>query len=187
MSGITRAVFIDRDGVINRDSPDFIKSWDEVDFLPGSRRAIRELTAAGYAVIVVTNQSGVGRGLLTLETLAEIHRRMRAAVREAGGDIRDIRFCPHRPGDGCDCRKPLPGLILSAARDHGIDPSRAWMVGDSVRDIRCGQTAGCRTVLVRTGNGRDAERTLAEEGAPPAHVAESLPEAAEYIILSAEC
>ncbi len=186
MSGITRAVFIDRDGVINRDSPDFIKSWDEVDFLPGSRRAIRELTAAGHAIIVVTNQSGVGRGLLTLETLSEIHRRMRAAVREAGGEIRDIRFCPHRPGEGCDCRKPLPGLIHSAARDHGIDPSRAWMVGDSVRDIRCGQAAGCRTVLVRTGNGRDAERTLAEAGPPPTRIAEGLPEAVEYIILSDE-
>lgn len=187
MSGIVRAVFLDRDGVINRDSPDFIKSWDEVDFLPGSRRAIGALTAAGYAVIVVTNQSGVGRGLLTLETLSDIHRRMRAAVRKAGGEIRDIRFCPHRPDAGCDCRKPLPGLILSAARDHGIDSSRAWMVGDSVRDIRCGQAAGCRTVLVRTGNGRDAERTLAEEGAPPTYIAESLPEAAEYLMMRTEC
>lgn len=181
MSG--RVVFLDRDGVINRDSPDYIKGWSEFAFIPGSLEAMRELTVAGFRVILITNQSAVHRGMIALEELQDIHSRMTAAVREAGGEITDIFFCPHRPEEGCDCRKPKPGLIFRAKKKYRIDLSRAVMVGDSVKDIRCAENAGCgRKVLVLTGNGVESRESLARENRHPDFVAEDLREAAEWIL-----
>lgn len=176
-------VFLDRDGVINRDSPDFIKSWSEFEFLPGSLQALVELTRAGFEIILITNQSAVNRGLISEANLHRLHDRMREAVASRGGRIRDIFFCPHLPEERCSCRKPLPGMIERACRKYRLDPQTTTMVGDSAKDILCAQNAGCgRAVLVQTGNGRAALRQLEAQNVPVAYVAENLADAAEWII-----
>ena len=180
---LKRVVFLDRDGVINRDSPDYIKNWDEFQFLPGSLDALRLLSQAGFRLIVITNQSIIGRGMVPLRVLEETHRKLKAAVAAAGGDILDIFFCPHRPDEACDCRKPAPGLIQQACRRYGIDPADSVMIGDSVKDMLCGCNAGCgTTILVRTGNGLRAEKELAELHIRPDMVAADLLDAARYLL-----
>ena len=150
-----RVVFLDRDGVINQDSPDYIKSWSEVRFIPGSLSGIRRLNEAGYTVIVITNQSAVHRGLIPLHELERIHRGMQEAAAAEGGRIAAVFFCPHLPDEGCPCRKPRPGLIRAAQAAYAIDMEQSVMVGDSARDIECARRAGCgRAVLVETGNGQ---------------------------------
>jgi D-glycero-D-manno-heptose 1,7-bisphosphate phosphatase len=176
-------VFLDRDGVINRDSAAYVKSWAEFAFLPGSLDALARLTAAGLALVVITNQSAVGRGLITAAGLAEIHRRMQQAIEKAGGRLLDIFFCPHLPEAGCRCRKPAPGLIEAACRRHDLDPALSVMVGDRAKDIRCGQAAGCRaTVLVGRDDSRTALAELAALKTPPDHVATDLTAAGDWII-----
>jgi D-glycero-D-manno-heptose 1,7-bisphosphate phosphatase len=182
-SSSNKVVFLDRDGVINRDSPAYIKSWAEFDFLPGSLVALRRLTAAGFTLIILSNQSAVNRGILRLETLLDMHRRLQADVAAAGGCITDIFFCPHRPEEGCACRKPLPGLLRQACSQHGVDPSQTIMIGDSVKDIECARNAGCsQALLVKTGNGLSAAATLERRGIPVAYVAEDLRDAADWIL-----
>lgn len=176
-------VFLDRDGVINRDSPDYIKNWEEFAFLPGSLEAIRLLTENGRVLIVITNQSVIGRKWVSPETLEDMHRRMTAEAASRGGLITDVFYCPHLPDEDCDCRKPKPGLIRQACRKYDIDLSSAVMVGDSAKDILCGMAAGCgRTVLVRTGNGSAALETLRREDVLPTAVAADLLDAARWII-----
>ena len=176
-------VFTDRDGVINRNSPDYINRPEEFDFLPGSRAALCRLAENGFDIIVVTNQSALGRGFMTIGTLDEIHRRMVAAVEADGGRILDILVCPHLPGDGCGCRKPAPGLLLDAQRKHRIDFSAAVMIGDSVTDIECAYRAGLRAaLLVRSGNGVDAVGELTARGCLPDAIADDLNQAADWII-----
>jgi D-glycero-D-manno-heptose 1,7-bisphosphate phosphatase len=178
-----RVVFLDRDGVINRDSPDYIKSRAEFEFLPGSLEAIRQLSEAGYRPIVVSNQSAVNRGLISINELEAIHRMLAEAVRRAGGRIDDILYCPHRPDENCPCRKPKTGLIRRAAAKHAIDPVLAVFVGDSAKDIECARNAGCRiAVLVRTGNGAEAELLLKAKGIRVDHVAENLLEAVHWML-----
>jgi D-glycero-D-manno-heptose 1,7-bisphosphate phosphatase len=180
---IDKVIFLDRDGVINRDSPEYIKRWEEFEFLPGSLEALRLLTQAGYHLILITNQSIINRGWTTLEELACTHRLLREAVAAAGGQIFDIFFCPHRPDENCDCRKPKPGMILQAQARYGIDLAQTVMIGDSGRDIRCGRDAGCgATLLVRTGYKADVEQTLAAEGLHPDAVTDDLLAAARLIL-----
>jgi D-glycero-D-manno-heptose 1,7-bisphosphate phosphatase len=180
---LKKVVFLDRDGVINRDSPEYIKSWDEFEFLPGSLEAMALLTRSGFTIIVITNQSAIGRGMVAPETLSHTHSRMSEAVSAHGGRIRDIFFCPHHPDDGCDCRKPMPGLILKARDTHDIDLSDAVMVGDSAKDIDCARNAGCgASILVQTGNGLSAAATLAETGIRPDCQATDLLDAAHWIL-----
>lgn len=179
---LKKVVFLDRDGVINRDSPDYIKSWEEFKFLPGSLEAIRELSASGFTNIVVTNQSGIHRGLIRLSDLEDMHRRMATGIHAAGGAIKDIFYCPHTPDEACGCRKPLPGMIHQACDKYPIDLSTAVMVGDSARDIECGQAGGCgRTILV-TGGGSAARIQLAQKGLRPDFEAPSLYESVEWIL-----
>lgn len=179
----SKTVFLDRDGVINTDSPHYIKNWAEFRFIPGSLGAIARLSRSGVAVIVITNQSAINRGLVPLAELQAMHHRLCQAVAAGGGRITDILFCPHRPDEDCDCRKPKPGLILAAAKRYGLDLSGAVMVGDSVKDILAGKAAGCgRTVLVQTGNGIAAGRSLAQIGQSPDHVAADLERAVEWIL-----
>lgn len=177
-----KAVFLDRDGVINRDSPDYIKNWGEFEFLPSSRQAIALLCKAGFDIFVVTNQSVVGRGMVSLEALRDMHGRMVSGIEKAGGCIKDIFFCPHRPEDACDCRKPRPGLILQAMARHGILPAEAAMVGDSVKDMEAANRAGlAKAVLVRTGNGAAAANQYAAKGLKVDFVADDLLAAARWI------
>jgi D-glycero-D-manno-heptose 1,7-bisphosphate phosphatase len=148
-----KLVILDRDGVINEDSDDYIKSPEEWAPIPGSLEAIARLHRAGYRILVATNQSGVARGLFTLDTLAQIHGKMLAAARDRGGEIEAIFFCPHGPDDGCRCRKPAPGLLEEIADRLKTDLNGVYAVGDSERDLVAARAVGARPVLVRTGKG----------------------------------
>lgn len=183
MSHSIKAVFLDRDGVINADSPFYVKSWPEFAFLPGSIEALRRLTQAGLGLFVVTNQSAVGRRYMTLDALEDMHRRMTLTLSAAGVRIADIFYCPHHPDEGCDCRKPRPGLLLTAARRYSLCLADTCMVGDGVRDLACGREVGVGAeILVLTGNGRHARETLARQGMPARNVASDLLEAAAMIL-----
>lgn len=180
---LKKVVFLDRDGTINEDSADYIKSWSEFKFLPRSVDALRDLSAAGYTIIVITNQSAIPRKLISPQELDNIHSKMKAAVESCGGNISDIFFCPHLPEDGCDCRKPAPGMIYRAKKTHNIDLAAAVMIGDSARDIECAQNAGCgRSILVKTGNSQEAEQILAEKDLCPDYVALDLYDAARWLM-----
>ncbi|MDP2644315.1 MAG: D-glycero-beta-D-manno-heptose 1,7-bisphosphate 7-phosphatase [Desulfobacterales bacterium] len=181
--GIKKVVFLDRDGVINRDSPDYIKSWDEFEFFPGSLEAIGLLTRAGFDIIVITNQSVVNRKMVSVKELEYIFDRMTREVNAAGGRIKDIFFCPHVPQDQCDCRKPRPGLFYQAQQRYGLNLSGAYMVGDSAKDIESALRAGCgHALLVKTGNGAQAESILAQKNILPRRVVEDLYAAARWIV-----
>ena len=169
-------VLLDRDGVINEESDRFIRRPAEWLPVEGSIDAIVRIQAFA-SIAVCTNQSGIGRGLFTLETLVAIHRRMHGLIANAGGAAVDVYFCPHLPDAHCDCRKPSPGLLLDAMRAFDIAPVATAFVGDSRRDLEAAEAAGCRPVLVRTGNGA---RTIAE-GAETRWVFESLAEFAEAL------
>ncbi|MEO7386201.1 MAG: D-glycero-beta-D-manno-heptose 1,7-bisphosphate 7-phosphatase [Gammaproteobacteria bacterium] len=155
-----RLIVLDRDGVINQESPDFIRRPEEWLPLPGSIEAIAELTRASFCVVVATNQSGVGRRLFSTDTLAAIHARMTRAIEVAGGRLDGIYVCPHRPEDACDCRKPLPGLLRQIEAHYGSSLAGTPVIGDSYRDLQAAWRVGARAVLVRTGNGGDTERRL---------------------------
>ncbi len=152
-------IILDRDGVINFESKDFIKSPEEFTPIPGSLEAISKLNQAGFIVCVATNQSGVGRGLFTEETLSHIHDKMRKLLGDVGGKIDDILYCPHLPDANCTCRKPLPGMIQELLTKFQVSPENTYVIGDSLRDLQAGQAAGCKVILVKTGNGK---RTLSE-------------------------
>lgn len=176
------AVFLDRDGVIGEDHAEPIASWEGFRVLPGAVEGVVSLSRAGVPVFVVTNQAGVGRGLVSREAVEEVHRRLVAHIEAAGGRIAGVYACFHAPDEGCPCRKPRAGLLLSAARDHAVDLARAWVVGDMGRDIEAGRAAGCRTALVRTGKGHSEEAALAARGVSPDLVAEDLLDAARRIL-----
>ena len=148
-----RLVILDRDGVINQESEAFIKTPEEWIPLPGSLEAIARIYKSGYTVVVASNQSGIARHLLSLDTLAAIHGRMKREVEAAGGKIDSIFFCPHGPGDGCDCRKPKPGLLKRIAARYKVSLRGIPMIGDSERDLQAARAVGGRPVLVKTGNG----------------------------------
>ncbi len=151
---------LDRDGVINRDSTEFIKSPDEWIPLSGSAEAIERLNAAGFTIVVASNQSGVGRGLFSIEMLEKIHAKMSAVIDAAGGHIDAIYYCPHTPEAGCDCRKPKPGMLQQIARKYGHNTDELIIVGDSLRDLEAAWAIGAVAILVRTGNGLDTEQKL---------------------------
>jgi histidinol-phosphate phosphatase family protein len=156
----SQAVFLDRDGVINRDRPDFVKSWEEFEFLPHCLEALAALSRTPYKIVVITNQSGVGRGLLTERTLEQMHAQMIDRVRASGGRIDAIYYCPHAPSIGCDCRKPATGLFLEAARDLNINLTLSWAIGDSHRDAQAANRAGVQAILL--------DRILPDHSAVPA-------------------
>lgn len=177
------AVFLDRDGVIIEDVH-HLSRLDQVKLVPGAGRAIRRLNEAGVPVVVVTNQSGVARGLFPESFIAEAHARLAELLAGDGACIDRFYYCPHHPDKGiepyrvaCDCRKPHPGMLLAAARDLGLILDRSWIVGDKLSDLKAGAAVGCRTILVRTGHGREQE--LPEDTNPLNLVADvpALPEA----------
>lgn len=157
-----RVIVLDRDGVINADSPDYIKSPAELTPLPGSLQAMAQLSTLGYRVVIASNQSGVGRGLFDQHTLMAIHDKLIGLVEQAGGQLTGIYVCPHHPDAGCECRKPAPGLLQRLAADLGTDPAALIVVGDSQRDLDAAFAVGARAILVRTGNGCATERGLAQ-------------------------
>ena len=159
-----KLVILDRDGTINYDSDQYIKSPGEWKPIPGSLEAIARLTQAGYRVVVATNQSGIGRGLFDTATLNAIHEVMQRAVLRAGGRIDAIFFCPHAGDSDCDCRKPKPGMLLEIGKRMNTPLAGVPMVGDGLRDLQAAAAAGARPVLVLTGKGR---ATRDAGGLPP--------------------
>ncbi len=147
------AVFLDRDGVIIENRPDHVKSWSEVRFFDGSLAAMRRLAASRRAIVIVSNQAVVGRGLLDEEVAWQLQGQIVAAIVAGGGRIDASYLCPHHPQAGCACRKPAPGMLLQAARDLDLDLSRSWLIGDACSDLQAARAAGVRGILVRTGAG----------------------------------
>ncbi len=146
-------IFLDRDGVINANRPDHVTSWAEFEFLPGALSALRHLTQLGWPIAVITNQSIIGRGLATQETVEAINARMISAVQAAGGRMDGVWYCPHAPEAGCACRKPAPGLLFAAAKDLRLDLAHSFLVGDALSDIQAAHAAGVYPIMVRTGRG----------------------------------
>ncbi|HET8808225.1 MAG TPA: D-glycero-beta-D-manno-heptose 1,7-bisphosphate 7-phosphatase [Methylophaga sp.] len=159
-------IILDRDGVINHDSEEFIKSPAEWEPIDGSLEAIARLNYSGFRVVVITNQSGIARGLLSVEMLNRIHSKMRRMLSQVGGRIEAIMFCPHGPDDNCSCRKPLPASFNDLAHRLRIGLEHVPAVGDSLRDIEAAQAAGARPILVRTGKGAATEAAGVPEGVP---------------------
>lgn len=156
-----KLIILDRDGVINQDSDDYIKSVDEWRPLPGSIEAIAKLCMNDYRVVVATNQSGIARGYFDHDALAQMHNKMHQLVNEAGGSIEAVFFCPHGPDEGCDCRKPKPGMLRDIGDRLRVDLKGVPAVGDSLRDLQAAEAVRARPVLVRTGKG---QRTLEKLG-----------------------
>jgi D-glycero-D-manno-heptose 1,7-bisphosphate phosphatase len=146
-----QAILLDRDGVINQERADYVKCWDEFCFLPGVLRALARVAIVPVPILVISNQSAIGRSLVSWQTVNEIHRRAQAAIEVAGGRIDAFFICPHHPNDHCECRKPKPGLLGQAARAYGLDLGRCVFIGDAVTDFQAAQSAGCPSILVETG------------------------------------
>jgi D-glycero-D-manno-heptose 1,7-bisphosphate phosphatase len=146
-----KLVILDRDGTINEDRDDFVKSADEWLPLPGALEAIARLNQSGWHTVVATNQSGIGRGLFDMAALNAMHLKMNQLLHKVGGRIDAVYFCPHTPLEGCHCRKPMPGLFEQIGERYGIDLAEVPVVGDSLRDLQGGAAAGCQPHLVRSG------------------------------------
>jgi D-glycero-D-manno-heptose 1,7-bisphosphate phosphatase len=151
---MNRAAFLDRDGVINRKARqgEYITQWEEMQILPGVAEAIALLKRSGFRVIVVTNQRCVAKGLITIPQIESLHRRMNEELTLAGAAIDAVYYCPHEKDPVCGCRKPAPGMLLTAAQEHGIDLAASWMIGDSEIDVEAGRNAGCKTARLLGSN-----------------------------------
>jgi len=176
-----RAVFLDRDGTINVNRPDHVKSLEEFVLIPGAIQAIRELSATPLAVFVISNQSVINRGLASAQTVGAINDHLVELVRRQGGRLDGVYYCPHRPDEHCDCRKPRPGLLLQAQREHGLDLAGSYVVGDAATDVELALAVGCRAVLVLTGRGAQQRVHLTDEQHRQTHVVADLVEAAHWI------
>lgn len=176
-----KTVFLDRDGVINADRVNYVLNWDEFKWLPGVKSAVARLTAAGFRIVIFTNQSCIGRELITADGIDAINARMIDELTAAGGSIEGVYVCPHAPEKGdCDCRKPKPGLLLQAAEEMGLDLARSVVIGDSARDLQAGRAAGVGlNILVRTGKGAEHEK---KTDARPDLVVDDLAAAVDYLL-----
>ena len=172
---MSRAVFLDRDGVINQRPPegDYITRWEDFHILPGVAEGIALINRVGFSVIVVTNQRGVAKGLMTEADLQQMHERMTGELARAGAKIDATFYCPHEIEPRCDCRKPAPGMLLSAARLRGIDLRTSWMIGDSDNDVEAGVNAGCKTARVIATDVISSERARISEAATTADISAS--------------
>ncbi len=159
-----KLIVLDRDGVINAESADYVRDADEWHPLPGSLEAIARLHAAGYRIVVVTNQAGIGRGIMSEDAVLRVHERMLEEVKRAGGAIASIQYCPHSPDQGCDCRKPEPGMLRNVEREFGCSLRDVPFVGDKSSDIGAARAVGARPVLVLTGYGKGTLAKLREAG-----------------------
>ena len=159
MNSLAKAIFLDRDGVLNRKAPEgsYIASLSEFELLPGALEAIAKLCRNGWQVFLVTNQRGIARGMVSAATVEQIHDWLLYQVRNSGGQITQVYVCPHDYGDRCNCRKPSPGMLLRAAREHALDLAHSWMVGDSISDMQAGRAAGCKTAYLGEGEGELAD------------------------------
>jgi D-glycero-D-manno-heptose 1,7-bisphosphate phosphatase len=180
-----QALLLDRDGVVIENRPDYIRSWSDVVFLPNALQALARVRETPYRIVVITNQSAVGRGLLSLEEAESINRRLTQTLEAAGIPVHGIFLCPHRPEDACSCRKPQPGLILQAARSLSLDLSRSILVGDALSDLQAGLAAGVGTLaLVRTGRGHEQEALLRGAALATVPVFDDISQAIEALVFA---
>lgn len=185
---LRKAIFLDRDGTLNEEVH-YLADPERFQWIPGSREALRTLQDAGFALVVITNQSGIAQGLLTEATLEAIHARMQADLARDGVRLAGIYHCPHHPRLGqapwcgpCECRKPKPGLLLQAQAELGLTWEGSWIVGDSLRDVEAGRAVGLPGVLVRTGKGRRQETDLPPEWADTTYVVDDLASALPILL-----
>ena len=182
---MTKLVILDRDGVINEDSDAYVKTAEEWIPLPGSIEAISRLYQAGYTVVVATNQSGLGRGLFDLDDLEAMHSKLSDLLLDTGALLSGIYYCPHKPDDHCNCRKPAPGLLDAIAKELGISLAGIPIVGDSLRDLQAGLAHHCTPILVRTGKGCQTEAKLAQQhelALQQAKVFDDLSQVVDYLL-----
>jgi D-glycero-D-manno-heptose 1,7-bisphosphate phosphatase len=183
-----QAIFLDRDGTLNRERADYVKTWQEYEWLPGALTALAQLATLELPILVISNQSAIGRGILRVDELDSVHAKARAEALASGGRIDEFFVCPHAPGEGCDCRKPKPGLLKAAAAQYNLDLERCVFVGDSITDMQAAVAAGCAWILVRTGRqGGSLDSMLAalESAAANTQVVDDLGAAAALIMAQA--
>lgn len=180
-----KLIILDRDGVINHDSDDYIKSPQEWQPIEGSLEAIARLNHAGYRVVVATNQSGIARKLFTIDTLVDMHNKMIRLTEEAGGHIEAIFFCPHAPKDDCDCRKPKPGMYIDISKRFHYPLQDIPVIGDSLRDLQSAAAVNAQPYLVKTGKGEKTVSLLEESGLGNIPIFDNLAHAADYLISEA--
>jgi histidinol-phosphate phosphatase family protein len=177
------SIFLDRDGVLIENRSDYVRDWSQVKIIPEAVHALSLAPIKKYKVVLVTNQSAVGRGLILLKTAQDINQRLINLIREQGGQIDSVYMCPHAPEDGCSCRKPLPGLLLQAAKDLSLDLQRSWIIGDAWSDVQAGEAAGLRgTILLKTGRGTEQLLQASLEKVAANLVFDNLPLAFEAIL-----
>lgn len=178
-----KTVFLDRDGVINVGSDKYIKDWAEFNFVPKSLEAIENLTACGFDLYIITNQSGINRGLMSINALKNIHDNMLHKISLYGGKIKDIFFCPHTPKENCNCRKPKIGLIKSAQEIYNIDLNKACMIGDWHSDIECANNAEIKySLFIKADNYNEALRIMNNRKVVPSHTFDNLFDASSWLI-----
>ncbi len=177
------AIFIDRDGVIIENKTDYVRNWSQVSIFPEAIHALSSKDLEKYKIVIVTNQSAVGRGIISLETADEINDRLVRMLRDMKCRIDRVYLCPHSPEDECDCRKPKPGLLLRAAKELSLDLKRSWMIGDAWSDVQAGQAAGVRmAIMVKTGRGTDQLSLPQPNGVAEFLVCNNLLQAIESIL-----
>ncbi len=178
-----RAVFLDRDGVINVNRKDHVKSWEEFVFLPRALDALRMLATTDFFAVVTTNQAAINRKQVDEATVRDIHTRMWEAVERAGGCLHAIYYCPHRPDENCDCRKPQPGMYLRGARDFNVDLERSYVIGDARSDVEAARAIGAQPIFVLSGRGCDRCNGNGCDGCPKdCLILKDLFEAVEWIL-----
>lgn len=168
-----QAILLDRDGVINQERADYIKNWQEFQFLPGVLPALAQLATLPIPIVVITNQSAIGRGIIEAAVVADLHQRLHEVVTAAGGRIDAFFVCPHHPTDNCRCRKPQPGLLQQAAQQFAFSLTEAVFIGDAMTDYAAACAAGCQSILVKSGRqGADLDRLFVDTVSPPPIVAD---------------
>jgi len=177
------AIFLDRDGVLIENRSDYVREWSQVKIFPEAIHALSHSAINDYKIVIVTNQSAVGRGLISLETANEINHRLVKLIQQHGGHVNGVYMCPHKPDDDCSCRKPKPGLLLQAAKELSLNLHHSWMIGDAWSDVQAGQAAGVRkTILVKTGRGREQLSQFRPENISNNLISENLTQALNEIV-----
>jgi D-glycero-D-manno-heptose 1,7-bisphosphate phosphatase len=177
------AIILDRDGVIIENRENYVCSWAEVEVYPQALRALVGASRSAYKIVIITNQAGVGKGIIPLQTATEINWRLVQTIEKAGGRVDGLYMCPHTPQDHCECRKPRPGMILQAERDLSLDLSRSWMIGDALSDLQAGRAAGVGHIaLVRTGRGEQQAQLPESANLEPFRLYADLTDALQHLL-----